>query len=161
VLRDDELRWLRLFADHAAVTIANSKAFAEVERLRRDLELENISLRDELSSAVPRAEIVGSCRARLYGRHALAQSIRFSGGTLDARPTPGRSSGIERSGAVARLLIYLLTPSQGPSIRWCCNFARFLHVLLAAVEVRARLLVGKTQQCFAHFERHTIGRHGP
>lgn len=63
VLREDELRWLRLFADHAAVTIANSKAFAEVERLRRDLELENMSLRDELSSAVPRAEIVGESPA--------------------------------------------------------------------------------------------------
>lgn len=63
VLRDDELRWLRLFADHAAVTIANSKAFAEVERLRRNLELENLSLRDELSSAVPRADIVGESPA--------------------------------------------------------------------------------------------------
>lgn len=33
---------------------------------------------------------------------------------LDARPTPGRSSGIERSGVVARLLIYLLTPLARP-----------------------------------------------
>jgi transcriptional regulator with GAF, ATPase, and Fis domain len=58
-LRDHELRWLRLFADHAAIVIANSRAFAEVERLRRELEIENLSLRDELGAPKPTSDLVG------------------------------------------------------------------------------------------------------
>jgi transcriptional regulator with GAF, ATPase, and Fis domain len=45
--------WLRSFADHAAVALANSRAFAEIERLRQRLELENLYLREEVKAALP------------------------------------------------------------------------------------------------------------
>jgi transcriptional regulator with GAF, ATPase, and Fis domain len=45
--------WLRAFADHAAVALANSRAFAEIERLREQLELENSYLREEVRDAMP------------------------------------------------------------------------------------------------------------
>jgi transcriptional regulator with GAF, ATPase, and Fis domain len=45
--------WLRAFADHAAVALANSRAFAEIDRLRRQLELENLYLREEVKAALP------------------------------------------------------------------------------------------------------------
>jgi transcriptional regulator with GAF, ATPase, and Fis domain len=45
--------WLRAFADHAAVALANSRAFAEIERLRARLELENQYLREEVKDALP------------------------------------------------------------------------------------------------------------
>ncbi|HEX9189572.1 MAG TPA: sigma 54-interacting transcriptional regulator, partial [Vicinamibacteria bacterium] len=45
--------WLRAFADHAAVALANSRAFAEIERLRHRLELENLYLREEVKAALP------------------------------------------------------------------------------------------------------------
>jgi len=43
-----QVKWLRLFADQAAVAIANAKAFEEIEGLRRRLELENEYLRAEV-----------------------------------------------------------------------------------------------------------------
>src|SRR5262249_36764261 len=43
-----QVKWLRLFADQAAVAIANAKAFEEIESLRRRLELENEYLRAEV-----------------------------------------------------------------------------------------------------------------
>jgi len=45
--------WLRAFADYAAVALANSRAFAEIERLRERLELENLYLREEVKAALP------------------------------------------------------------------------------------------------------------
>ncbi len=47
--------WLRAFADNAAVALANSRAFAEIERLREQLELENSYLREEVREAMPAA----------------------------------------------------------------------------------------------------------
>lgn len=44
--------WLRSFADHAAVAIANSRAFTEIERLRQQLELENAYLHEEVGVAL-------------------------------------------------------------------------------------------------------------
>jgi transcriptional regulator with GAF, ATPase, and Fis domain len=43
-----QVQWLRLFADQAAVAIANAKAFEEIETLRQKLELENQYLRAEV-----------------------------------------------------------------------------------------------------------------
>src|SRR5262249_20482277 len=55
----DELRWLRTFADHAAVAIANGHAFAEIERLRQQLEAENAYLREEVDTAHAFRRVVG------------------------------------------------------------------------------------------------------
>jgi len=51
--------WLRLVADHAAAAIVNARAFEEIDRLRRRLELENTCLREEVREAQAFGEIVG------------------------------------------------------------------------------------------------------
>jgi transcriptional regulator with GAF, ATPase, and Fis domain len=54
-----EFAWLRTFADHASVAIANAEAFEEVTRLRRQLELERDYLREEAKAAGSYGDIVG------------------------------------------------------------------------------------------------------
>ncbi len=48
---NDAQAWLRMVADHAASSIATARAFEEIDRLRRQLELENEYLRDEVKVA--------------------------------------------------------------------------------------------------------------
>jgi len=52
--------WLRLFADHAATTLVNARAFEEIEQLKRRLELENEYLREEISQSQASGDLVGS-----------------------------------------------------------------------------------------------------
>ncbi len=59
VLGDEDFRWLRVFADHAAVSIANARAFAEIESLRARLEEENKYLCEEIRSAHNFGDIIG------------------------------------------------------------------------------------------------------
>lgn len=40
-LNEAEFRWLRIFADHGAIALANARAFEQIEELRRKLEEEN------------------------------------------------------------------------------------------------------------------------
>jgi len=58
-ITDNEFRWLRTFADQAAVAIANGHAFAEIERLQQQLEAENAYLREEVDTAHAFGSIVG------------------------------------------------------------------------------------------------------
>ena len=62
-LSDIDVRWLRLFADHAAITIVNVRAFEEIGQLKRRLELENEYLREEISQSQAFGDIVGSSPA--------------------------------------------------------------------------------------------------
>ncbi len=62
-LEKNEFDWLRMFADHAAVAIANSRAFAEIERLREQLRLENDYLREEIRQDRSYGDIIGSSPA--------------------------------------------------------------------------------------------------
>jgi transcriptional regulator with GAF, ATPase, and Fis domain len=62
-LIEEGLIWLRMIADHAAVTIANTRAFEEIEHLRTQLELENEYLRDEVKAAHEFGEIMGGSPA--------------------------------------------------------------------------------------------------
>jgi transcriptional regulator with GAF, ATPase, and Fis domain len=62
-LSEIDIRWLRLFADQAAITIANARAFEEIEQLKRRLELENEYLREEVSQSQAFGDIVGSSPA--------------------------------------------------------------------------------------------------
>ena len=64
-LGDEEFGWLRTFADHAATALANARAFAEVQELRRQLELERDYLRDEIKVVKAFGRIVGKSRAIL------------------------------------------------------------------------------------------------
>ncbi|MDX2079510.1 MAG: sigma 54-interacting transcriptional regulator [Terrimicrobiaceae bacterium] len=56
----EQFRWLRIFADHAAIVLANARAYEEIERLNRRLSLENEYLREEVAADYPAAGIVGS-----------------------------------------------------------------------------------------------------
>lgn len=72
-LDNNEFAWLRMFADHAAVAIANSRAFAEIERLREQLRLENDYLREEVRQELSFGDIVGQSPAlkKLLGQITL------------------------------------------------------------------------------------------
>jgi transcriptional regulator with GAF, ATPase, and Fis domain len=60
---EDDLAWLRAFADHAAIAIANSRAFTEIQGLRRQLESENEYLRTAVKEVQSYGEIVGTSPA--------------------------------------------------------------------------------------------------
>ena len=62
-LGPEKVAWLRLFADHAAVAIANARAFEEIERLHRRLELENEYLREEVKVARGFGDMIGQSAA--------------------------------------------------------------------------------------------------
>lgn len=62
-LGEQEFRWLRTFADHASVAIANARAFEEIGHLREQLELENSYLREEVRAALAFGEIIGQSPA--------------------------------------------------------------------------------------------------
>jgi len=65
---DATFAWLRAFADHAAVALANSRAFAEIDALRRRLELENRYLREEVRATLPAG-------GRLLGESAALREV--------------------------------------------------------------------------------------
>jgi transcriptional regulator with GAF, ATPase, and Fis domain len=60
---DEDFRWLRTFADHAAVAIWNARAFDELNRLRSHLELENEYLHEEVKQALRFGDIIGGSGA--------------------------------------------------------------------------------------------------
>src|SRR5213078_1530320 len=59
----DCMSWLRMIADHAAAAIATARAFAEIEALRKRLELEKEYLREEVTRAGAFGELVGQSPA--------------------------------------------------------------------------------------------------
>ncbi|QDU72545.1 sigma-54-dependent Fis family transcriptional regulator [Mucisphaera calidilacus] len=63
VVEVDELIWYRMLADHVAAAIVNARAFAEIDRLKRRLEIENAYLREEVASEGAFGEMVGSSAA--------------------------------------------------------------------------------------------------
>lgn len=56
----ESLLWLRMVADHSATAIANARAFEEIDRLQRRLELENEHLREEVRDARGFGDVVGA-----------------------------------------------------------------------------------------------------
>jgi transcriptional regulator with GAF, ATPase, and Fis domain len=71
-LGDEELRWLRVFADHAAVSIANARAFEEIDRLRARLAAENDYLHEEVERARGGAASWSAESPAMHGRAAGA-----------------------------------------------------------------------------------------
>jgi len=55
----EALEWLRVFADYAAVSIANARALEEIDSLRARLEDENLYLREEVTAALGMGGFVG------------------------------------------------------------------------------------------------------
>jgi transcriptional regulator with GAF, ATPase, and Fis domain len=62
-LDEQEVIWLGLFANQAAVAIANARAFEEVEQLRRELEGENDYLQERVQQGFEFGEILGTSKA--------------------------------------------------------------------------------------------------
>lgn len=62
-VRKEDFLWMRTFADHAAVAIANARAFREVEDLRDKLEQERDYLREEVRVEKNRKGFVGESPA--------------------------------------------------------------------------------------------------
>ena len=60
VLSEEDFQWLRVFADHAAVSIANARAFEEIASLKERLESENSYLREEVTATLGSNHMVGS-----------------------------------------------------------------------------------------------------
>jgi transcriptional regulator with GAF, ATPase, and Fis domain len=55
--------WLRMIADHAAVAITTARAFAEIDALRKRLEMENEYLREEVTGSGAFGELIGQSPA--------------------------------------------------------------------------------------------------
>jgi len=70
LLNEEAFEWLRIFADYAAVSIANARAFEEIDRLRARLEEENLYLREEVTAALGMGEFIGESQAL---QHVLRQ----------------------------------------------------------------------------------------
>jgi transcriptional regulator with GAF, ATPase, and Fis domain len=62
-LDDEAFEMSRLFAGHAAISIANARAFAELDRLRSQLESENAYLREEINGVLAPGDIIGNSLA--------------------------------------------------------------------------------------------------
>jgi transcriptional regulator with GAF, ATPase, and Fis domain len=59
-LEVEDLKWLRVFADHAAVAIANARAFEEIERMKERAERERDYLREAVRTALQQDNIVAA-----------------------------------------------------------------------------------------------------
>ena len=70
LLDTEAFEWLRMFADYAAVSIANARAREEINLLRARLEEENHYLREEVTAALGMGEFVGDSEAL---QHVLRQ----------------------------------------------------------------------------------------
>jgi len=70
LLDTEAFEWLRMFADYAAVSIANARALEEIDSLRARLEEENLYLREEVTAALGMGEFVGESQAL---QHVLRQ----------------------------------------------------------------------------------------
>lgn len=60
---DEGMVWLRMIADHAAVAIANARAFEENKQLKQQLEMERDYLREEVREAHAFGDIIGRGKA--------------------------------------------------------------------------------------------------
>jgi len=113
-LEDEELRWLRVFADHAAVSIANARAFEEIDRLRARLEDENRYLSEEVEVARGGAELVQESPAM----RKVAQQVRIVAPT-DATVLVTGESGTGKE-VVARALHAHSARRDRPLVRVNC-----------------------------------------
>lgn len=79
--------WLRMIADHTAAAINSARAFAEIEALRKRLELENEYLREEVTGTGAFGELVGQSPAL----EAVARQIDLVASTDSAVLIQGES----------------------------------------------------------------------
>ena len=86
---DDDLAWLRAFADQAASLVANNEALARIRELRDQLASENEYLRDEVKASYQLGDLVGespvmrnlASRIQLVARTDATTLIQGESGT--------------------------------------------------------------------------------
>ncbi len=111
---EDCMSWLRMIANHAAAAIATARAFAEVESLKKSLELENEYLRDEVTQAGAFGTLVGESPAL----HAVNRQIELVAPTESTVLVLGESgTGKE---LVAREIHHRSRRSERPLIKVNC-----------------------------------------
>lgn len=107
VLDEGWVSWLRVIADHVAGAIVNARAFEEIQKLRDQLELENVYLKEEIVDVQAFGEIVGASPALEKIGHQIAlvaptdasvliQGESGTGKELVAREIHRRSARAER-----------------------------------------------------------------
>jgi transcriptional regulator with GAF, ATPase, and Fis domain len=62
-LKEGVLPMLRMVADHAAIAIANARAFEKINQLKRQFEVENIYLKEEFYTAQSYGDLIGKSPA--------------------------------------------------------------------------------------------------
>ena len=112
-LGEADFDWLRIFADHAAVSIANTRAFEEIAFLKERLEEENSYLREEVSAAS--GELIGGSPAL----RKVLQQIELVAPT-DATVLITGESGTGKE-LVARAIHERSPRREGPMIKVNCS----------------------------------------
>lgn len=110
-----DFEWLQVFADHAAVSIANARAFEEIEQLKARLEAENQYLRQEMTEVIGQGQLVGSSP----GLRKLQDQIRLVAPT-DASVLITGESGTGKE-LVARAIHEASPRKSHPLIRVNCS----------------------------------------
>ena len=114
-LDPEDFEWLRIVADHAAVSIANARAFEEIESLKGRLEQENLYLRQEVTEALGVGDLIGVSA----GLNKVAQQIRLVAPTDTAVLVTGESgTGKE---VVGRAIHEASPRRSGPFIKVNCG----------------------------------------
>jgi transcriptional regulator with GAF, ATPase, and Fis domain len=109
-----ELGWLRAFADHAAVAIANARAFEEIETLKERLQHE----RDYLRQAVRDALHPGAIVAESPAMQRLMRQVRAVAMTESSVLIQGES-GVGKE-LVAQAIHDLSARADGPLVKVNC-----------------------------------------
>jgi len=109
-----ELGWLRVFADHAAVAIANARAFEEIETLKERLESE----RDYLRQAVRDALHPGAMIAESTAMQQLMREVRAVAGTGGSVLIQGES-GVGKE-LIASAIHDMSPRADGPLVKVNC-----------------------------------------
>jgi transcriptional regulator with GAF, ATPase, and Fis domain len=113
--RNGDTERLHNFANHAAVAIANARAFEEIESLRARIEKENDYLRDEVATARGAGELIGDS-SKL--RHVMQQVRRVA--PTDATVLVTGESGTGKE-LVARAIHAYSDRSERPLITVNCG----------------------------------------
>jgi len=113
-LGEADHRWLRLFADHAAVSIANARAFEEIDRLRARLQDENEYLQEQVDEHDPAVLIAESA-----GMQRVRQQVRIVGQS-DATVLITGESGTGKE-VVARAIHAASPRARRPLVRVNCG----------------------------------------
>jgi transcriptional regulator with GAF, ATPase, and Fis domain len=80
-LEKRDLKWLRVFADHAAVAVANTRAYEQIARLKESAERERDYLRAAVRTALQQGEIVAESAA-MQDVLAQARAVALSSSSV-------------------------------------------------------------------------------